>query len=142
MTWKPQTDLIWTPLFHYSAYRHCMHASRYCTVVTFLLYLGQKVSLWVLLDIICHSLFNVIKYAMTKYYKYKISGSHLKIVKFFFASNRVWTRDLDVMRPACYQKALETCCYNEGIFMEVNKTVLKQLLFWRFLQYSLPNFES
>ena len=100
-----------------------------------------------LVDIICHSLFNVINYAMTKYYKYKISRSHLKILqklwkKYFCGSNRVWTRDLEVMRPACYQKAMETCCYKEGFFMVVNKTALKLLLFWRFLQYLLPNLDS
>ena len=128
-------------------FRRSSEIFRHPRVFTFLLYLGQKVSLWVLIDNICHSLFNVINYAMTKYYKYKISRSHLKILqklwkKYFCGSNRVWTRDLEVMRPACYQKAMETCCYKEGFFMVVNKTALKLLLFWRFLQYSLPNLDS
>ena len=50
----------------------------------------------------CHSLFNVIKYAMGRYYNYKISGSHQKILqeimkKYFFGSNRVRTGDLEVI---------------------------------------------
>ena len=61
-------------------------------------------------------------------------GYHLKILqklwkKYFFGSNRVWTRDLEVMGPACYQKATETCYYKEGFFMVVNKTACIQKIF-------------
>ena len=38
-------------------------------------------------------------------------------------SNSVLTGDLEVMRRACYQKAMETCCYKEEFFMVVDKTV-------------------
>ena len=82
----------------------------------------------------CHSLFNVIKYALGRYYKYKILDSHQKILqksmkKNFFWSLRVWTGDLEVMRPACYQKATEICWYNDGFLMDLKTTASKWLFF-------------
>ena len=77
-----------------------------CTVVTFLMYLGLKVTTWVLVDIISNSLSNIIKCTMTRYYKQKYlrfsSKNTSKIMKKrFFGSNRVWTGDLEIMKPAC-----------------------------------------
>ena len=47
------------------------HAKIHSTVVTFLMYLGLKVTTWVLVDIISNSLSNIIKCTMTRYYKQK-----------------------------------------------------------------------
>ena len=96
----------WTSVFYY-----------HCTMVTFLLYLGQKVSLWVLVDILCPSLFNVIKYVTTRYYKYKISGSHLKIPqklwkKYYLCSSSLnqgpWGCET-CMLPKSYGDLLQKC---------------------------------
>ena len=77
--------------------------SAHFTVVTFLMCLGQK---WDLVEIISHSLYNIIKCTMTRYYKQKYlrfsSKNTSKIMKKrFFGSNRVWTGDLEIMKPAC-----------------------------------------
>ena len=83
-----------------------------------------------LVEIISHSLFNIIEYAITWYYKYKISGSRSpentpKIVKKkFFGSSRVWTGDHQVMGPACYKRAMETCCYWQEFFMVLQQNSL------------------
>ena len=37
--------------------------------------------------------------------------------KVFLGSSRVRTGDLEIMDPACYQKATEICCYKIGFLM-------------------------
>ena len=54
-----------------------------CTVVTLLLYLGQEVFFRVLVDFVSHSLSNIIKHTMTRYYKSKISGYNVEIPQKF-----------------------------------------------------------
>ena len=49
--------------------------------------------------------------------------------KIFFGSNRVRTRDLQVMEPACYQKAMVTCCYKDEFFIEFKITACFQQIF-------------
>ena len=81
------------------------------TVVTFLLYLGQKVSSWnykpffIQYHRICNGL-------ILKVHNLRISPKNTPktMKKSFLGSNRVWTRDLQVMGPACYKRAMETCC--------------------------------
>ena len=62
------------------------------TVATFLLDLGQKVSIWVLVDIISHSLSNIIKCTIDRYYKQKnlkfSTKNALKIMKKNFWNQR------------------------------------------------------
>ena len=119
----------------------------HCTVVTFLMYLGLKVTTWVLVDIISNSLSNIIKCTMTRYYKQKYlrfsSKNTSKIMKKrFFGSNRVWTGDLEIMKPACKQKATETCYYKVLLFHWCDHNSLIAVVFCRFLYFLLPTQDS
>ena len=100
------------------------------TVVTFLLYLGQKVSSWYLIEIISHSLFVTINIDITsKNHRIWTKNTSKNMKFFFFGLNRVWSRDLRIMRPACYKRAMETCCYRWWFFMVLNKTACIQKIF-------------
>ena len=105
-----------------------------CTVVTFLLHLGQKVFSWVIVKIIIYSLSNIIKYTMTRYFNYKNSNYHQEILqktiqKILLGSTRVWTRDLQIVGPACYKRATQICYCREGFFMLLKNVPCAQKIF-------------
>ena len=104
------------------------------TVVTFLLHLGQKVFSWVIVKIIIHFLSNIIKYTMTRDFNYKNSNYHQEILqktiyKFFLGSTRVWTRDLQIVGPACYKRATQICYCRGGFFMVFKNVPCAQKIF-------------
>ena len=104
------------------------------TVVIFLLHLGQKVFSWVIVKIIIYSLSNIIKYTMTRYFNYKNSNYHQEILqktiqKILLGSTRVWTRDLQIVGPACYKRATQICYCREGFFILLKNVPCAQKIF-------------
>ena len=105
-----------------------------CTVVIFLLHLGQKVFSWVIVKIIIYSLSNIIKYTMPRYFNYKNSNYHQEILqktiqKILLGSTRVWTRDLQIVGPACYKRATQICYCREGFFILLKNVPCAQKIF-------------
>ena len=105
-----------------------------CTVVTFLLNLGQKVISTVIVNIIIYFLSNIIKYTMNRYFNYKKSNYYQEIVqktilKTFLGSTRVWTRDLQIVGPACYKRATQICYCREGFFIVLKIVPCAQKIF-------------
>ena len=114
-----------------------------CTVVTFLLDLGQKVFSWVTVKIISHFLSNIIKYTIIWHFNYKNSNYHQEILQkilknIFFGSTRDWTRDLKIVRPACYKRAIRILTVEKDFLWFLKK----YLVFKRFLHSSLPCLQS
>ena len=104
------------------------------TVVIFLLHLGQKIFSWVIVKIIIYSLSNIIKYTMTRYFNYKNSNYHQEILqktiqKILLGSTRVWTRDLQIVGPACYKRATQICYCREGFFILLKNVPCAQKIF-------------
>ena len=110
------------------------HLTWKCTVVIFLLHLGQKVFSWVIVKIIIYSLSNIIKYTITRYFNYKNSNYHQEILqktiqKILLGSTRVWTRDLQIVGPACYKRATQICYCREGFFILLKNVPCAQKIF-------------
>ena len=124
----------WTWGWHANALEIIVAAAKRGTVVTFLLHLGQKVFSWVIVKIIIYSLSNIIKYTMTRYFNYKNSNYHQEILqktiqKILLGSTRVWTRDFQIVGPACYKRATQICYCREGFFMLLKNVPCAQKIF-------------
>ena len=62
------------------------------------------------------------RYFIYKKYNYQQEILQKTILKTFLGSTRVWTRDLQIVGPACYKRATQICYCREGFFM-VHKNV-------------------
>ena len=114
------------------------------TLVTFLLYLGQKVSSWDLVEIIRHSLFIIINIDITskslRIWTKNTSKNTKK--KFFFDWTGFEPGTLGLWNLHATKELRRRAVKDGDFFMVLNKTALKLLLFWRFLQYLLPNLDN